>query len=171
MVLIRVYFSHRQHFIKKIFIFDFDAHHGNGTQEIFYHTNKVFYSSIHTLDFYPKTGLESEIGLADGMGCNLNVIVPRNIDVISYLYFFENKILAQIDNYKPDLILVSAGFDGLLTDPMKIMNLTPECYGMIVKKLVFFGIPVCLILEGGYNLQDLPICFDICLKELASNYY
>lgn len=153
----------------RIFIFDFDAHHGNGTQKIFYSTNKVFYSSMHTIEAYPKTGLVEEIGIYDGEGYNLNVIVTKGIATPEYLDIYRSKILPKISIYNPDLILVSAGFDGLQSDPMQIMNLTPECYGDIVKSLVSLNIPLCMVLEGGYNVSDLEKCIDVCLNELSND--
>lgn len=153
---------------KKIFIFDFDAHHGNGTQNIFYHRRDVYYCSIHTIDAYPKTGNEDETGTADGDGFNLNIIVPKKICTENYLQIFESKVLPAIKSYDPDLILVSAGFDGLESDPMAIMNLTSDCYGEITKSLVKFGKPVQMVLEGGYNLNELPKCIEICIKNLVN---
>ena len=76
---------------KIIFIFDFDAHHGNGTQEIFYHRADVFYCSLHTNEAYPKTGFNNEIGLGNGTGYNLNIIVPKDIDTESYLKIYESR--------------------------------------------------------------------------------
>jgi len=152
---------------KNIFIFDFDAHHGNGTQEIFYNRKDVYYCSMHTATAYPKTGLENEIGNEEGSGYNLNIIVQKNIDTDSYLEIFRSKVVPTIAKYCPDLILISAGFDGLATDPMAIMKLTPTCYGEIIETLVNFEVPIGMVLEGGYDTKELPKCYDICLKKLA----
>ena len=152
--------------LKKVFIFDFDAHHGNGTQEIFYHRKDVFYCSIHTAEAYPKTGAIDETGINDGVGYNLNLVVPKNINTEDYLDIFSSKVKSTIAEYDPDLILVSAGFDGLESDPMTIMNLTPKCYGEMVRTLVKFNVPVCMVLEGGYNVPDLHKCYAICIGEL-----
>ncbi|XWV24714.1 histone deacetylase [Tupanvirus deep ocean] len=154
---------------KRIFIFDFDAHHGNGTQNMFYYRSDIFYCSIHTIEAYPKTGHEDEIGERFGQGYNLNVIVPKKVDTETYLYKFRDMVIPAITNYKPDLILVSAGFDGLASDPMALMNLTPECYGEIIKALVEFDIPVCMVLEGGYNIEDLKKCYSMCVDELLNS--
>ena len=154
--------------LKKIFIFDFDAHHGNGTQNIFYERNDVFYCSIHTIDAYPRSGLESETGVSAGVGYNLNIIVDRGIDGDSYLEIFNSRVMGAIYDYEPDLILVSAGFDGLESDPMRIMKLSISTYKSIVNILSKCECYLGLVLEGGYNLEDLPQCYDICLKELAA---
>lgn len=151
--------------IKKVFIFDFDAHHGNGTQTIFYDRSDVYYCSIHTLDAYPKTGFPEETG----EGFNLNIIVPKGIDSLSYLEQFKIHVLPAITAYDPELILVSAGFDGLATDPMKIMNLIPECYGVMMQSLVSLNKPIGMVLEGGYDLENLQKCIDICTNQLNLN--
>lgn len=153
--------------VKKIFIFDFDAHHGNGTQEIFYNRSDVYYCSMHTLDFYPKTGLESEKGQGSGDGYNLNIVVKKNITTDEYLAIVYTKVLTEIIQYNPDIILISAGFDGLISDPMKIMNLTYDCYGSIVNILKNVGVPIGMILEGGYDLEELSNCYDVCIKTLG----
>lgn len=151
---------------KKIFIFDCDAHHGNGTQNIFYSTNKVFYCSVHTSEAYPKTGMENEKGVGEGEGFNLNIIVPKGINSNDYVEIFSKKVLPVIINYGPDLILVSAGFDGLETDPMKLMKLTPGCYGKITSQLVKLNKQVCMVLEGGYDIENIPKCIEFCINEL-----
>lgn len=154
---------------RKIFIFDFDAQHGNGIQKIFYQNKNVFYCSIHTKETYPFTGNPDEIGEGDGKGYNLNIIVPKNIDDHTYLDIYRSEVLTQIIKFNPDLILVSAGFNGLATDPLQIMNLTPECYGEIIKSLAQLTKPVCLVLEGGYDIVNLPLCYNICLNMLMKN--
>ncbi|XWV25956.1 histone deacetylase [Tupanvirus soda lake] len=154
---------------RRIFIFDFDAHHGNGTQNMFYQRNDIYYCSIHTIEAYPKTGQEDEIGEGNGRGFNLNIIVPKKVNTETYLDKFNNIVVPVISEYKPELILVSAGFDGLASDPMAIMNLTPECYGEIIKTLVGFNVPVCMVLEGGYNVDDLKKCYTMCVDELLNN--
>lgn len=151
----------------RIFIFDFDAHHGNGTQEIFYARNDVYYCSMHTIESYPKTGLPEETGSALGLGYNLNIIVEKGIDTTSYLEIFNSKVIPAIDTYNPDLILVSAGFDGLESDPMAIMKLTTDCYGLMVQTLADYKCPLGLVLEGGYDLENLPKCYNYCLEAMV----
>ena len=153
----------------RIFIFDFDAHHGNGTQEIFYRRRDVYYCSMHTDSAYPRSGLPEERGAGNGLGCNLNIIVPKGIGGDAYLDIYKSKVLPEIAQYKPELILVSAGFDGLATDPMAIMKLTPTCYGEIIALLTQFDIPIGMVLEGGYDRNQLATCYDICLASLRSD--
>lgn len=151
---------------KKIFIFDFDAHHGNGTQKIFYRKPNVYYASMHTIEFYPRTGTEIERGGGDGFGFNLNVIVKKKVSTAEYLQIFREKILPEIISYAPSLILVSAGFDGLSTDPMQIMDLTLDCYTEIISDLKKFKVPIGMVLEGGYNLDLLEGCVTGCMDAL-----
>lgn len=150
---------------KKIFIFDFDAHHGNGTQNIFYDRDDVYYCSMHTIDAYPRTGEENEIGNGAGLNHNLNILVKKGVETIEYLELFDERVLPALKNYEPDLILVSAGFDGLESDQMKVMKLSVNCYAEIVESFVATGLPIGLLLEGGYNLAELPDCFDACLSK------
>ena len=151
----------------KIFIFDFDAHHGNGTQDIFYDKSSVYYCSIHTLIAYPQTGKEDELGIGNGYGYNTNITVPIGITTDEYLNIFEQRVLPIIKSYGPDLILVSAGFDGLVTDPMSIMKLTPKCYSEMTKSLTATNVPVMMVLEGGYDLAHIDECIRLCAIELG----
>jgi acetoin utilization deacetylase AcuC-like enzyme len=151
---------------KRIFIFDCDAHHGNGTQDIFYKRSDVFYCSIHTAEAYPKTGLPTETGEGNGLGYNLNIIVDIGIDADDYLNEFYSKVLPQIKSYNPDLILVSLGFDGLESDPMHLMKLRPETYYQLTRSLISFNTPIGLLLEGGYNTKEMPDCIDAVLGAL-----
>lgn len=147
---------------KKIFIFDFDVHHGNGTQEIF---NKeeiktVFYCSIHTAEAYPKTGFDINNNVCD-------LVVQKKINDEDYLKIFNEKVINLIKTFHPNLILISAGFDGLKEDPMAIMSLTVDCYPNIILELKKIGVPIGMVLEGGYNLELMPTCIDKSLRALA----
>ncbi len=143
---------------KKVFVIDIDSHHGNGTQDIFYSTDKVLYLSIHQYPAYPSTGLVNEIGEGKGKYFTINVPAPPYtsddlfVDVLS-------KIMPVIrEQYKPDIVAVSAGFDGHKDDPLLQLNLTVNSYYEIGKLLSsnFKNIFACL--EGGYNINVLPNC-------------
>jgi acetoin utilization deacetylase AcuC-like enzyme len=151
---------------KRIFIFDFDAHHGNGTQEIFYDRADVFYCSIHTLDTWPKTGQVDETGNGLGQGYNLNIIVKKGVYRYEYLKKFHTQVIPAIKSFDPDLIIISAGFDGLSTDRMKIMNLDPETYEIMTETLVNLNKPLAFVLEGGYDQEALPIVLRMCIEKL-----
>ncbi len=135
---------------KKVFIFDFDAHHGNGTQEIFYKSNKVFYSSIHQIYTYPMTGWAEENGEGEGKGFTLNIpLVPGSGDK-DFWNVFEKIIMAAID-FKPDIVGVSAGFDGYRKDKMLSLNYSLKLFYEIGFKLKRTFSNVFGTLEGGYH--------------------
>ncbi|CAH6421055.1 Histone deacetylase [uncultured virus] len=151
----------------RVFVFDIDAHHGDGTQSIFYQDPNVFYCSIHTAESFPKTGLPEEQGEGEGFGFNLNCVVPKGVSANAYLEVFHDQVRPAIEAYKPDLVLVSAGFDGLDTDPMQIMKLEPATYGTIVAALKEVSqAPVGLVLEGGYDVSRLNHCYHACISSL-----
>lgn len=152
---------------KRVFIFDFDAHHGNGTQEIFYKRSDVFYCSIHTMDAYPKTGSSDEIGKGQGKGFTCNITVPKGVEPEDYLKEFHQTIIPMVTLFDPDIILVSAGFDGLATDPMAIMKLIPETYAEIATSLKKQGVALGFVLEGGYNIPDLMVCYEKVIIALS----
>lgn len=154
---------------ERIAIFDFDAHHGDGTQEIFYHRPDVFYCSIHTADAFPQTGKPEERGEGLGKYRTLNLIVEKHIEHQRYLDVFYDHAYPAIQAFSPDLILVSAGFDGLETDPMNLMKLKPQTYGLMVKQLKAIGVPIGLVLEGGYDLEGLNECYSQCIRALLDN--
>lgn len=153
---------------KKVFIIDFDGHHGNGTQEIFYKSDKVLYLSAHQFPAYPGTGWLNEIGEGRGKYFNINIPMPAYssddifIDILS-------KMIPMIKNqYKPDVVAVSAGFDGHKDDPLLQLNLTSNSYYEVGKLLSsnFRNIFACL--EGGYNTEVLPHCVSAFLMGINS---
>ena len=150
----------------RIFILDIDAHHGNGTQDIFYESSNVYYCSIHSRNTFPNTGSCFEKGKGQGEGFNLNITVENGIDHNDYLNIIEYTVVPVIKNYDPNLILLSMGFDGLSTDPMKLMNLLPITYGSIVRTMKSFNKPVGIVLEGGYDLDNLQKCFDEVIQSM-----
>lgn len=99
----------------RVFIFDFDAHHGDGIQKIFYKRKDVFYCSMHTVSAYPHTGFPIEMGEWPCYCRNLNILVPKDADDQTYLKIFQTNVPQTISAFQPDIILVSAGFDGLAT--------------------------------------------------------
>ena len=143
---------------KKVLVIDFDGHHGNGSQDIFYNTDRVLFLSIHQYPAYPGTGWVNEIGEGKGKYFTINVPMPPYasddifIDTLS-------KIIPVIKNqYNPDVAAVSAGFDGHKDDPLLQLNLTTNSYFEAGKLLSsnFKNIFACL--EGGYNIEVLPHC-------------
>lgn len=142
--------------IQKIAIIDFDVHHGNGTQEIFFQDKTVAYGSIHEFPLFPGTGAEQEIGV----GNIFNAPIIAGTDGKVFIKIFEDKILENIDKFKPEIILISAGFDAHKRDPLSHINLESEHYNEITKKIIEIANIHChgkviSFLEGGYDLVAL----------------
>ena len=143
----------------RVLIVDWDAHHGNGTQNAFYSDPSILYFSIHQYPHFPGTGWFDEIGEGGGTGYNINVPLPGGANDADYIYVF-NKLLVPVAlQFKPDIILVSAGQDGDVNDPLCGMKLTSagfEKLASIVKRLAESTCGrTALVLEGGYNLEAL----------------
>tara|TARA_X000001036_G_scaffold437361_1_gene482522 strand:- start:167 stop:1093 length:927 start_codon:yes stop_codon:yes gene_type:complete len=142
--------------IGKIAIIDFDVHHGNGTQEIFYNDNSVAYASTHEHPLFPGTGAEDEIGV----GNIFNVPLKSGTEGVEFLKIFESKIIKPLDKFKPEIILISAGFDAHFRDPLASINLESSDFFKITKKIIELANihsngRVISFFEGGYNLQAL----------------
>ena len=155
--------------IKKIAIIDFDVHHGNGTQEIFYNDNSVLYGSIHQHPLFPGTGLESEIGA----GNIFNAPIEAGASSEEFLRVFNEKILVNVDRFEPEVIIISAGFDAHKRDPLATINLNSEDYFTMTQDIV--GIAnrhskgrVISFLEGGYDLQALSESIQSHFKGLSA---
>ena len=153
-----------------IAIIDFDVHHGNGTQDIFYYNSKVHYYSTHQYPLYPGTGDINE------PGCGNIVNVPLQAGTGSKLYqeVFDQKIITAIDHQKPDFIIISAGFDAHQSDPLANLNLVESDFKKITAKLKFLANKHCegkmiSMLEGGYDINALERSILIHLKELQNN--
>ncbi len=136
-------------------IIDWDVHHGNGTQDLFYERNDVFYASIHEEGLYPGTGEANETGTGVGEGANLNVPLPSGVPDSGYLHVIEEVIVPAFDRFDPDLLLVSAGFDAHQQDPISRMHLSTEGYALLTDRLRRLGVPTGYVLEGGYGLETL----------------
>ena len=135
---------------KKVFIFDFDGHHGDGTQSIFYESNKVFYCSIHQMNSFPYTGSPTETGSGLGAGFNLNIPLLPGCDDKVFLQVLE-KIIAVARDFEPDIIAVSAGFDGFEEDKLLGLKFTHKAYYECGLRLRKNFQHVFAVLEGGYH--------------------
>ncbi len=141
---------------KKVFIVDFDAHHGNGTQKAFYDDNSVFYFSTHQYPFYPGTGAENERGVGKGLGYTYNVPLPAGTGDETYIGIYNNELPKLIKSFQPEIILVSAGYDLHKDDPLTYLNVSTEGIGKIVEGILnSYNVPFIFMLEGGYNLKAL----------------
>ncbi len=140
---------------KRVFILDFDVHHGNGTQDIFYKDSNVLYSSLHQYPLYPGTGRIDEVGSEGGEGYTLNIPLPPKTTDNQYLSVIDEVVLPVLKEFDPDLILVSSGYDGHYDDPLGDMSLSSHVYYNISKRLKRLGVQTIFTLEGGYNLEAL----------------
>lgn len=150
----------QNHGIKRILVIDWDLHHGNGTQHSFYSRSDVLYFSTHQFPHYPGTGHWDEIGQDKGKGFTVNVPLSGGKTDEDYLFIFR-KILAPIaSDFKPEFILVSAGFDIYKADPLGGMQISEDGFGALTSELMsvahkFSKDRILFTLEGGYNLQGL----------------
>lgn len=140
---------------ERIFILDYDVHHGNGTQKIFYSDDDVLFFSLHQHPLYPGTGAIGEIGEGKGEGYTINIPLPPGTSDSSYLRAINEIAVPVLKEFDPDLIFVSAGYDGHYSDPLGGMTLSANCYYEISKALKQSEAGVIFSLEGGYNLKAL----------------
>lgn len=138
---------------KKVLILDIDVHHGNGTQEIFYESDDVFYLSLHQdpHTLYPGVGFIYQTGNGKGKGYNANVPLPPGTSDANYIYAFKESLTHIIDLFSPDGIIVSVGFDTHKHDPLAALNLSKNAYTAVAQILKDTGLPISFTLEGGYD--------------------
>ncbi len=146
----------RRYNYERIAIIDFDVHHGNGTQDIFYHNNNVLFISTHQYPYYPGTGSEKDKGKYNNI---FNIPLPAGTNSEEYLNAFEFA-LKKLKEFKPEFVLISAGFDGHAADPLAQFKLSTDDYYEITKRILettkrFSNGKTVSILEGGYDLQAL----------------
>jgi len=149
-----------KHGLKRIAIFDWDAHHGNGTQHSFEGDDFVYYMSIHQVPLFPGTGSAREKGFGRGLGYTLNVPMEPGRTDEDYLQVLRNVIIPELDRYRPEILLVSAGFDAHHADPLASLMLTTDFFGTMTEELIAVAGRHCAgkivaFLEGGYNLAAL----------------
>ncbi|MBI5206278.1 MAG: histone deacetylase [Candidatus Firestonebacteria bacterium] len=161
-------YAQNKYKIKKILIIDWDAHHGNGTQHIFYDDPSVLYFSIHQFPHYPGTGRKEETGSGKGKGFTINIPVKSGINEEDFIKYFSDGLLPEAEKFKPDLIMISAGFDSHKEDFLAQLPVTESGYVKmteIVKKLAdkTCSGKIISVLEGGYNLKALArsVCVHI----------
>ncbi|UCD14742.1 MAG: histone deacetylase [Thermoplasmatales archaeon] len=154
---------------KKVLIFDLDVHHGNGTQNIFYDRKDVLYQSFHLSPHYPGTGDINEIGTGEGKGYTINAPMSygNGNDAVSRL--LDEIFLPIAQQYKPDIILVSSGFDSHHADLLGGLKLTADFFGEIISKLQEIQPKIACTLEGGYNLNWIGKCLLSQLGQMVSH--
>ena len=148
------------HDAKRVMIVDYDVHHGNGTQDMFYDDESVLFISTHQYPFYPGSGAINDTGRGKGRGYTLNIPLGRGHGDANYARIFAEIIWPAARRFQPDLILVSAGFDAHWVDPLASMNLTLAGYAQITRELIKMAEELCggrivFLMEGGYDLTAL----------------
>jgi len=153
---------------KKVFIVDFDVHHGNGTQDIFYEDNSVFYFSTHQAFAYPGTGTPSEIGIGKGEGYTFNYPLMPNSSDKEILEVYNNEFIELVKNFNPDIILVSAGYDLHESDPLASLDVSFDGIKAIVNIILNQkkDVPKVFFLEGGYDTKALALNVKNTLEEM-----
>jgi len=152
MEAIMVEYIRSQFGIKKIAVIDTDCHHGDGSNDIFWHDPDILFISLHQdgRTMYPGSGFPNELGGPNAKGSNLNIPLPPGTSTEGYLYVINNCVLPILDEFKPDLIVNSAGQDNHYTDPLTNMNFSAQGYAELTRLLK----PDIAVLEGGYSIED-----------------
>jgi acetoin utilization deacetylase AcuC-like enzyme len=146
--------------LKRVMVVDWDVHHGNGTQEMFYESPEVLYTSIHQFPHYPGTGSTHEIGYGPGTGYTVNIPMPAEFGDAEYLCVFDRLIMPMGRHFKPEFILVSAGFDCHFRDPLAQMRVSEVGFGAMAQRVNRLAAECCggkmvAALEGGYDLDAI----------------
>lgn len=157
---------------KRVLILDWDVHHGNGTQNTFWKRSDVLFCSSHQFPFYPGSGRATEIGEGEGRGYTINVPLPGGRNDADYGAVFHDVFLPAAQKFKPELILVSAGFDPHQADPLGGMDVSERGFAAMCSSLKKLAEETCggkimLVLEGGYDLDGLSQSVHACAEVLA----
>lgn len=152
-----------QHDLRRVLIVDWDVHHGNGTQDIFYDDDRVLFFSMHRHPFYPGSGLASETGMGDGLGYTVNLPVDVQQTGDEILSQFKQRLDRSVQSFKPELVLISAGFDAHHRDPIGGLRIDKEHFRDLLDFVLdigdeYAGGKVVSMLEGGYNVGVLADC-------------
>jgi acetoin utilization deacetylase AcuC-like enzyme len=155
---------------EKVMIIDFDVHHGNGTQDIFWEDESVFYFSSHQSFAYPGTGMEDEIGEGRGRGFTHNCLLMPDSGDEEILDIYHNDLPPLVSRFSPDIILVSAGYDLHESDPLAQLNVTTEGIAALVRAILDTAdVPFVFFLEGGYDVNALGRNVKVTLEEMMKN--
>ncbi|MPZ22555.1 MAG: histone deacetylase [Dehalococcoidia bacterium] len=160
------------HGIERIAVVDFDVHHGNGTQDIFWTDARLLYFSTHQYPYYPGSGHWSEVGSGAGEGTSVNVPLPPGCGDDQYAAAFDRLFQPMVERYRPQLIMVSAGFDAHVDDPLAMEALTSGGYAALALRVKEWADELCggrcvFVLEGGYDYDALSECVPEVLRCLA----
>ncbi len=157
--------------LERVMVIDWDVHHGNGTQHIFGDNPNVLFFSSHQYPFYPGTGAAEEVGTGDGKGFTVNIPMDPGMGDEDFIKLYQEILNPIIGQYQPEFLLVSAGFDIFIEDPLGGMQVTPEGFAKLTRLITDQADKVCngkivFLLEGGYNLDGLWISTKEVIEEL-----
>ena len=161
------------HGLERIAILDWDVHHGNGTQDIFYESGDVLFCSVHQWPLFPGSGLEHERGAGAGEGLTINAPLPAGSGDQEVLQVFDETFAPAVESFAPDLIMVSAGFDAHADDPLATMMMSTRGFSQLAGRVAGWADKLCngrlvLVLEGGYNLRALSDSVSAVIQRLDS---
>jgi len=167
-------YAQMKHQVGRILIADWDVHHGNGTQEIFDEDDSVFFFSTHQYPAYPGSGARGETGLGKGLGCTLNCPFPAGAGRKEILGAFERQLAPAMSRFKPELVLISAGFDSRAGDPLGDFTLADEDYADLTRLLLEIARQsargrLISVLEGGYAFDGLATAAAAHVRSLLAN--
>jgi len=162
-VAVAAAYARERHGLGRVAIVDYDVHHGNGTQDAFYGDPSVVYVSTHEYPFYPGTGAASETGEGAGRGYTVNIPMPHYSGDAEYRRAFEEVAMPAVRRFRPDVVLVSAGYDAHFADDIAYQRLSVDGYGALTSMIIDAARELCggrvlFALEGGYHLTALPWC-------------
>ena len=175
-VAVAARYAIESHKIKRVLIFDWDVHHGDSTQKVLYNDPNILFISLHRYDdgcFYPLlSGSMSNKGEGEGEGFNINI--PWNLDKnlsptagdSEYIYVYERILHPIIKSFAPELVFVSAGFDSARGDPFGGLDVTPDGYAYLLKRLQAIQPKIVVCLEGGYNIESIAVSAEACIRAL-----
>ena len=170
-VAIAARYAQRKHGLGRAAIVDFDVHHGNGTQEIYWNDPSILYVSLHQYPHYPGSGAWREVGGPNALASTVNVPLPAGCGDAEYLQAFDGLLLPTVRRFQPELLLVSAGYDAHRADPLASMDVSTDGYRAMVERLRLLADAVCggrivMALEGGYNLEALADSAEASIRVL-----
>lgn len=173
-VAVAARYAQQRHGWRRVLIVDYDVHHGNGTQDIFYEDGDVLYFSTHQFPWYPGTGASSERGAGAGLGATVNVPLPAGSGWSVYDPIFRQVLWPVADRFKPDVVLLSAGFDAHWQDPLGEMRLSTGAYSDLNREVIEIADTYCdgrlvAVQEGGYNLDAVAQCASTLLFNLTGS--
>jgi acetoin utilization deacetylase AcuC-like enzyme len=161
-----------RHGLERVLVVDWDVHHGNGTQQIFYDDDRVLYVSLHQYPLYPATGAADETGVGRGEGFTINVPVPPGCGDDEYLSAMRTVVVPAAKKFEPQFVLVSAGFDAHRDDPLAAMRVTEAGFAAMTSLVLDIAARFCdgrmvAVLEGGYDLEALARSVDEVVRTMA----